>query len=113
MADSCLGCCGGLSLIAVLQMLFVRDFFLETICGRKHGGVLCIPWQKELGSFPLASLSKEFEGGEWDRGVLPIFGESEDPFRLGLQKDFSWLVLAYSVRPEANRTEKKKIFPPF
>lgn len=68
-------------------MLFVRDFLLETICV-KHGEILCIPWQKELGSFPSASLSKEFEGGERDRGVLPIFGQSEDPFVLGLQKAF-------------------------
>lgn len=110
MADSCLGCCGGLSLIAVLQMLFVRDFFLETICGRKHGEVLCIPWQKELGSFPSASLSKEFEGGERDRGVLPIFGQSEDPFGLGLQKGFSGHVLGYLVCQKSNGTERKIFF---
>lgn len=110
MADSCLGCCGGLSLIAVLQMLFVRDFFLETICGRKHGEVLCIPWQKELGSFPSASLSKEFEGGERDRGVLPIFGQSEDPFGLGLRQGFSGHVLGYLVCQKSNGTERKIFF---
>lgn len=110
MADSCLGCCGGLSLIVVLQMSFVRDFFLETICVRKHGEILCIPWQKELGFFPSASLSKEFEGGERNRGVLPIFGQNEDPFGRGLQKGFPGHVMGYSVCPKSNR---ENIFPPF
>lgn len=98
--------------MVVLQMLFVRDFFSETICVRKHRGILCIPWQKELGSFPSASLSKEFEGGERERGVLPIFGQSEDPFGLELQKRFFWACtgMVSVSKVQQGREKKSSLF---
>lgn len=110
MADSCLGCCGGLSLMVVLQMLFVRDFFSETICVRKHRGILCIPWQKELGSFPSASLSKEFEGGEREREeCYQYLVKVRTHLDLSCKKGFSGHVLAWSVCLKFNKAEKKNL----
>lgn len=56
--------------------------------------------------FPSASWSKEFEGGR-DRGVLPMFGQSEDLSSLELPKRFfSGHELECLVCPKSNWAEK-------
>lgn len=99
--------------MVVLQMLFVRDFFSETICVRKHRGILCIPWQKELGSFPSASLSKEFEGGEREREeCYQYLVKVRTPLDLSCKKRFFWACtgMVSVSKVQQGREKKSSLF---